>query len=96
MREYLADVSMTMTGTRSGNISSGNLVGGRVGGTLVGKASAAAVTIRLDFPVPRSPATTIRTAVGELELAAEAPPDIDTIGGGWFLGLLSSLSTNKN
>lgn len=68
---------MTVTGTRSGNISSGNLVGGNTGGTFAGKASAAAVIIKLDLPVPRSPATTIRTPF--VELAADAPPAIDTI-----------------
>jgi hypothetical protein len=52
---------MIVMGTRSGKKSSGSLVGGNTGGTFVGKFSAAAVTTRLDFPVPRSPATTILT-----------------------------------
>lgn len=38
-------------------------MGGKTGGTLDGNVSAAAVTIKLDFPVARSPATTIRTPV---------------------------------
>jgi len=46
-------------GTRSGNMSSGNRDGGNTGGTFVGKVSDTAVTIKLVFPVPRSPATTI-------------------------------------
>lgn len=50
-------------GTCSGKKLSGSLVGGRTGGTFTGKLSAAAVIIKLDFPVPRSPATTIRTVV---------------------------------
>lgn len=55
-------------------MSAGKVVGGKTGGTLAGKVSAAAVTIKLDFPVPLSPATTIRTAL-ELPLA---PPAIKT------------------
>lgn len=51
---------MMVMGTRSGNISSGRRDGGKTGGTLVGKVSETAVTIKLDFPVARSPATTIR------------------------------------
>ena len=72
----LEDVSIIVTGTRSGYISSGNLVGGNKGGTLIGKVSAAAVTIKLDFPVPRSPETTIRTprTPPELPFAAAPPP----------------------
>lgn len=50
-------------GTRSGKKSSGSLVGGNTGGTFAGKFSAATVTIKLDLPLPRSPATTIRTPV---------------------------------
>jgi len=47
-------------GTRSGNMSSGKRDGGNTGGTFVGKVSDTAVTIKLDLPVPRSPAMTIR------------------------------------
>lgn len=54
---------MMVMGTRSGQKSSGSLVGGNTGGTLAGKVSAAAVTIKLDFPVPFSPHTTILTPV---------------------------------
>lgn len=68
----LEEVSIMVIGTFSGYISSGNLVGGNTGGTLVGKVSAAAVTIKLDFPVPRSPATTMRTPF-ELPLAEPTP-----------------------
>ena len=63
---------MIVMGTRSGQKSSGNLVGGNTGATLAGKFSAAAVTIKLDFPVPRSPATTIRTPVRFPEFVAPA------------------------
>jgi hypothetical protein len=56
-------VSMIVMGTSWGNKLSGSLVGGNTGGTFVMKFLAAAVAIRLDFPVPRSPATTIRTPV---------------------------------
>lgn len=56
-------MSMIVMGTRSGKKSSGSLVGGNTGGTFAAKFSAAAVTIKLDFPVPLSPATTIRTPV---------------------------------
>jgi hypothetical protein len=54
---------MIVMGTRSGKISLGSLVGGNTGGTFFGNFSAAAVAIRLDFPVPLSPATTIRNPV---------------------------------
>ena len=36
-------------------------MGGSTEGTLSGNDSVAAAAIKLDFPVPRSPATTIRT-----------------------------------
>ena len=64
-----------VTGTRSGYKSTGSLVGGSTGGTLVGKFSAAAVTIKLDFPVFASPATTILTPF-PAPPAAVAPPVI--------------------
>lgn len=72
---------MTVTGTLSGNISSGSLVGGRTGGTLVVKVSAAAVTIKVDLPVLASPATTRRTPPVLLPpgfhlVALEPPPAI--------------------
>jgi hypothetical protein len=54
---------MIVIGTQLGKISSGSLVGGNTGGTFFMNFLAAAVAIRLDFPVPRSPATTIRTPV---------------------------------
>lgn len=38
-------------------------MGGSTEGTLSGNDSVAAAAIKLDFPVPRSPATTIRTLV---------------------------------
>lgn len=63
--KYLEEVSTMVTGTPSGKNSKGNLVSGRTGGTLGGKESVAAATIKLDFPVPLSPTTTIRTDLGE-------------------------------
>lgn len=54
-----------VTGTPSGKNSKGRLVSGRTGGTLGGKESEAAATIKLDLPVPLSPTTTIRTDLGE-------------------------------
>lgn len=63
---------MIVMGTRSGYRSSGNLVGGNTGGEVTGKFSAAAVIIRLDFPVPWSPATTIRTPVRPCGLTVPA------------------------
>lgn len=57
---YLDEVSMIVIETRSGNISSGRREGGKTGETLVGKFSETAVRIKLDLPVPWSPATTIR------------------------------------
>lgn len=56
-------------------MSGGKLVGGNTGGTLAGKESAAAVTIKLDFPVPLSPATTMRT---RLKPPIPPPPAIKT------------------
>lgn len=64
-------------GTRSGYISSGKRVGGNTGGACVGKVSEAAVTIKLDFPVPLSPTTTMRTALG-FDFV-EPPPAIQLI-----------------
>ena len=52
-----------MTGTRSGKKSAGRRVGGRTGETFSGKDSEAAAAIRLDLPVPWSPAMTTRTLV---------------------------------
>lgn len=63
---------MIVIGTRSGYRSSGSLVGGNTGGTFTGKFSAAAVIMRLDFPVPWSPATTIRTPVRPCGLTVPA------------------------
>lgn len=54
-----------VTGILSGKNSIGNLVSGKTGGALGGKQSVAAATIKLDFPVPLSPTTTIRTDLGE-------------------------------
>lgn len=54
-----------VTGTPSGKNSKGRLVSGSTGGTLGGKESEAAATIKLDLPVPLSPTTTIRTDLGE-------------------------------
>jgi hypothetical protein len=54
---------MIVMGTRSGKISSGSLVRGNTGGIFFGMFLDAAATIRLDFPVPWSPVTTIRTPV---------------------------------
>lgn len=68
---YLDEVSMIVIGTRSGNMSEGRRVGGRTGGTFSGNISAATVTIRLDFPVPRSPMTAMRTLEGTPGSAAE-------------------------
>lgn len=69
---------MIVVGTRSGQKSSGSLVGGNTGGTFTGKLSAAAVTIKLDFPVPRSPAITIRTPL--------LPPDCTLPAGALAIG----------
>lgn len=73
----LEEVSMMVTGTKSGKKSAGSRVGGSTGGTFSGNDSEAAVTIKLDFPVPRSPATTTRTPdrPPEVEYPAK-PPDI--------------------
>ncbi|KAI3698288.1 hypothetical protein L2E82_41718 [Cichorium intybus] len=76
---YLEDVSITVTGTRSGNISSDNQVGGNTGETFARKASVTTVIIKLDLPVPRLLATTIRISVVEINLAAYTPPTIGTI-----------------
>jgi hypothetical protein len=72
---------MRVTGTRSVKKSAGRRVGGRTGGTFSGNDSAAAAAIRLDFPVPRSPATTTRTLVRPPELL-ECPtePPANAIG----------------
>lgn len=60
MRENLEDVSMMVRGMPSAD-GNKSLVGGRTGGTLGRNLSAAAVSIKLDLPVPGSPTTTTRT-----------------------------------
>lgn len=64
----LEDVSMTVRETLSGKKSAGKLVGGSTGGTASGNDSDAMAAIRLDFPVPRSPATTTRTPLRPVAL----------------------------
>lgn len=56
----LEGVSMMVIGIYSGYASAGRVVGGRTRGTLSGKVSEATAEIRLDFPVPLSPATATR------------------------------------
>ena len=68
---------MIVRGTKSGKKSAGRRVGESTGGTFSGNDSVAAVTIKLDFPVPRSPATTTRTPLRPPELKFPAkPPNI--------------------
>lgn len=69
---------MRVTGMRSGKKSAGRRVGGRTRGTFSGKDSEAAEAMRLDLPVPRSPATTTRTTERLTELLAfpTEPPAI--------------------
>lgn len=70
---------MIVRGTKSGKKSVGRRVGESTGGTFSGNDSVAAATIKLDFPVPRSPATTTRTPVRPPELKFPAKPlDIGT------------------
>ena len=52
-------MSMIVRGTEPGKKASGSLVGGNTLRTFVGKLLPNAVPMRLDFPVPLSPATTI-------------------------------------
>lgn len=54
-----------VTGIPSGKNSEGSLVSGKTGGTLGGKESVAAATIKLDFPVPLSPTTRILTDLSD-------------------------------
>lgn len=78
---YSGEVSMMVIGTRSGNMSEGRRVGGRTGGTFSGKISEATVTIRLDFPVPGSPTTTMRTLQGRPGFAAAKETAMGAEGG---------------
>lgn len=50
-------------------------MGGRTGGTSGRKVSAAAAAMRLDFPVPRSPTTAIRTPVRATDVGPAAGID---------------------
>lgn len=54
---------MTVRGTRSLYKSAGRRVGGSTGGAFRSKASVATAEIKVDLPVPRSPAMTTRTPV---------------------------------
>ena len=74
---YLAEVSMIVIGTRSGKKSAGRRVGGSTGDRFSGKDSVAAAAIKLDFPVPRSPTTTILMPVFP-PAAAEFPSGIES------------------
>lgn len=54
---------MIVNGTLSGDMLLGRMVGVNTGGTSLTEFPAAKVAIRLDLPVPLSPATTMRIPV---------------------------------
>lgn len=58
-------------GIPSGKNCKGSLVSGRTGGTLSGKELVAVAVIKLDFPVPLSPITTIRIDLAKSTVRAE-------------------------
>ena len=67
-----------------------------ISGTLAGKLSATSLTIKLDFPVPRSPVTTILTLIRFLELAATSFVSFLFAGCYLLISLFSCLCSSRS